>query len=97
MKIRILTALCTLAILMSGLNSSSAASHYDPALVVADTVIVRPLCFAATIIGSVFFVVSLPVAATSGSVHTAADVLVVSPARATFTRPLGDLEDLTDF
>ena len=97
MKIRIVTALCAVSTLLASVNSSSAASHNDPAMVVADVIIVRPMCFVATIVGSVFFVISLPVAATSGSVHRAADALVVSPAHATFTRPLGDLDDLTDF
>jgi hypothetical protein len=30
------------------------------------------------------------VAATSGSIHTSAEALVLKPARATFIRPLGD-------
>jgi len=59
--------------------------------------VVRPLCFVATVIGSVFFVVSLPVAATSKSVRQSADSLVITPARATFTRPLGDIDVLNDY
>lgn len=63
---------------------------------IADTIVVRPACFIATIVGSAFFVISLPIAATSRSVKKAANVLVVKPARATFTRPLGDMEALYD-
>jgi len=66
-------------------------------MVVADVVIVRPVCLVATIIGSVFFVVSLPIAAISKSVKTTADVLVVNPAKATFTRQMGDLDALMDY
>ena len=39
-------------------------------------------------------VVALPFAATSGSVKKTADTLVVHPAAATFTRPLGDFTTL---
>jgi hypothetical protein len=59
-----------------------------------DVVVARPLCFAATVIGSVFFVVSLPIAATTKSVNRSAQALVVTPAKATFTRPLGDFDAL---
>jgi hypothetical protein len=60
----------------------------------ADIVVVRPLTFAATVIGSALFVVALPVAAISRSVEPTAHALVVRPARATFTRPLGDFESM---
>jgi hypothetical protein len=43
------------------------------------------------------FVAVLPIAALSRSVHRTAHVLVVKPARATFTRPLGDLDTLQDY
>jgi hypothetical protein len=41
-------------------------------------------------------VVALPAALLSKSVKKTADVLVVKPAKATFTRPVGDMEDLMD-
>src|SRR2546425_11297344 len=97
MKNKLITALCLTAFCLAGTNSTFARTKVDPAMVVVDAVVVRPLCFVATIVGSVFFVVSLPVAATSRSVRRAANALVVGPARATFTRPLGDLEDLMDY
>jgi hypothetical protein len=97
MKIRVITFVCLVSFLLASVSSSSAANRNDPAIVATDALLVRPVCFLATIIGSVFFVVSLPVAATSGSVHRAADALVVGPAKATFTRPLGDVDDLMDF
>ena len=43
------------------------------------------------------FVVSLPVALPSGCVDKAAQTLVVGPAKDTFTRPSGDLEDFLDY
>ncbi|MGO8927757.1 MAG: hypothetical protein ACLQU3_12805 [Limisphaerales bacterium] len=50
-----------------------------------------------TIVGSVLFVVSLPVAAPSRSIERVAHTLVVAPAKDTFTRPLGDLEGFLDY
>jgi hypothetical protein len=52
----------------------------------------RPVGFAATVLGSAIFVVSLPVTATSGSIKSAAEALVLRPARYTFVRPLGDMD-----
>ncbi len=97
MKTRIVTIVCVLAFLFTSVSSGSAAWRNDPAIIATDVIIVRPVCFVATLIGSVFFVISLPVAATSGSVERAADALVISPAKATFTRPLGDIDDLLDW
>jgi hypothetical protein len=63
----------------------------------ADAIVVRPACLVATIVGSAVFVVALPAAAISGSVKKAANTLVVKPANATFTRPLGDMEALKEY
>jgi len=95
MKRHIMITVCVLVFSLAGIHSSSAST--DPALIAADIIVVRPACFVATILGSVFFVVALPVAATSGSIHRAADALVVGPANATFKRPLGDIDALVDF
>ena len=73
---------------------AQASDESGPLTVALDVAIVRPGCFAATLVGSVFFVVSLPFAAASKSVKKTAQTLVVNPARATFTRPLGDMEPL---
>jgi hypothetical protein len=96
MKTKLITALCAVAILSMGANTASAASD-DDLKVAADTLVVRPVCLAATIIGSGLFVISLPIAALSHSVKKTAHVLVVRPARATFTRHLGDMEGLEDY
>lgn len=71
------------------------ASEKPGTLAVAvDAAVVRPACFVATVLGAALFAVTLPVAATSKSIKQTADALVVKPAQATFTRPLGDLESL---
>ncbi|HWI58985.1 MAG TPA: hypothetical protein VNZ22_17300, partial [Bacillota bacterium] len=89
MKAKILTVACAAAV---GLASSSVAKAdtTDPTAVAADALVGRPACFVATVVGSAIFVVSLPVAAISKSVKSAAQALVVTPAYATFKRPLGD-------
>jgi len=96
MKTKLITIICAAAILSMGANTASAASD-DDLKVAADTLVVRPVCLAATIIGSGLFVISLPIAAISHSVKKTAHVLVVRPARATFTRHLGDMESLEDY
>lgn len=97
MKRKIITIVCVAIV---GLNSAMPALAYtksnttyyasDPTAVAADALLGRPLCLVATVLGSVVFVVSLPVAATSHSVKPAARALVLTPAWATFKRPLGD-------
>ena len=54
-----------------------------------DLVILRPLGLAATVIGTAFFVVSLPFSILGGNTGEAAKKLMVEPAKYTFTRPLG--------
>jgi hypothetical protein len=93
MKSKFLTVLCLLAVCFANVNTCRASG--DNSLdVVADVVLVRPGCFIATVIGSAVFVVALPFAATSKSIHTTADTLVVHPAEATFSRPVGDFSSL---
>jgi hypothetical protein len=96
MKTKLITAVCALAILSMGANTASAASD-DDLKVAADTLVVRPICFAATVVGTGLFVISLPIAAISRSIKKTAHVLVVVPGKATFTRRLGDMEALEDY
>jgi hypothetical protein len=58
-----------------------------------DLVFLRPLGFAATVVGSVAFVAGLIFSVPTKSVDTAAKKLVVAPAKYTFVRPFGH----TDF
>ena len=96
MKTKLITTACVLAITLSTVTPSRASGDSDSMKVIADTIIVRPMCLVATVVGSAFFVISLPFAATSRSIKQSAHVLVVKPARATFTRPLGDMYALED-
>lgn len=93
MKRKLLTVLCVSLVSMSSVCASRASD--DHAIdTIADVTLVRPGCFIATMIGSAFFVVALPFAAVSGSVKETANTLVVEPAQATFTRPVGDFTSL---
>jgi hypothetical protein len=85
---------CLLGIVLAGTSQAFAGSHPAPTSIALDTVVVRPVCFAATIVGTALFVLALTIAATSHSVHRAADALVVKPGEATFKRKLGDLDEL---
>jgi hypothetical protein len=94
MKTKLITVLCVLAIVFT--TATPASAEDNSVEVISDAIVVRPMCFVATVIGSAIFLVALPVAATSKSVKKTAHTLVVNPARATFTRPLGDFSTLKD-
>jgi hypothetical protein len=93
MKTTITAALCAVALLAGSIMPAQAEDNSSLA-VAADVVIARPACLVATIVGSALFLVCLPVAIPSKSVKKVADTLVVAPAKATFTRPLGELSSL---
>lgn len=59
----------------------------------ADLIIVRPLSFVATVLGTGLFVAQLPLSLIQWeSPEAPARKLVVEPAKYTFTRPLGEME-----
>jgi hypothetical protein len=96
MKAKIVSTICVLAISLGSAATCRASDNGNPMEVAADAIVVRPACFVATVVGSAVFVVALPWAAMSKSVKKTADTLVVKPANATFTRPMGDMEALKD-
>lgn len=57
--------------------------------IVLDVLICRPAGMVASMLGTTFFVVSLPFALPARSIHTTAKKLVVNPFKWTFIRPLG--------
>lgn len=95
MKTKLLTALCAFTVLLS--TTTPAGAEEDKSLnAVVDVGLVRPGCFIATVGGSALFILCLPFAAMSRSVKKTAHTLVCVPAKATFTRPVGDFSDLQD-
>jgi hypothetical protein len=98
MKSKLLvTVICVLALLLSTSTPAFASGDTDATSVAVDVVVARPTTFALTIVGSVLFVISLPVALTSGNLDKAAKTLVAAPAKDTFTRPLGDFKEFLDY
>ncbi len=67
------------------------AVEEDPtALAMAgDLIVARPLLLVATVVGTVFYVVSLPFSLAGGNAGEAGETLVVGPAKSTFVRCLG--------
>jgi hypothetical protein len=94
MRNRALSILCAAILASLGLAPLPVQAEPSPEGIAADIVVVRPLCLVATVVGSALFVVALPVAALSKSVRKTGNALVVKPAQATFTRPLGEFESL---
>lgn len=96
MKARFTAVGCALAIGLWSATPSQALDNGSPEAVAADVLVARPACLAATVVGSAVFVLALPFAAMSKSVKKTGRTLVGLPARATFTRELGQFRDLQD-
>lgn len=93
-------AAAMLAVSASALADSSDASFNSESdntpssgAIAADILILRPLSFAGTILGTAIFVVGLPVELIAGDVSGPAKRLVAQPAAFTFSRPLGETGD----
>ncbi len=72
-------------------SSMAFALDGDATDVIADTFILRPLGFAATVAGGAVFVISLPMALITKSTDKTYKVLVKEPFEYTFVRPLGEI------
>jgi hypothetical protein len=96
MKIKLASIICAVTFLWVTAAPAQTSGKYDPVEVTADVLIVRPVALVATAAGSAIWVVALPISAISKSVKSSYKALVVKPARATFTRQLGDMEALSD-
>ena len=98
MKTTVTSLVCAAAIGVGSYTCSAAENQNEPSVVTkaADAVIVRPLGFTSVLVGSALFTVSLPVTAILKKVKPTADLLVVKPAKATFKRPLGDIDAMAD-
>ncbi len=69
----------------------SQAVEEDPSAVAmaGDLVIARPLLLGATVVGTAFYLVSLPFSLAGGNAMEAGETMVLGPAEATFVRCLG--------
>jgi len=73
-------------------NLNSKRQPPDPAVMIVDLIVVRPLGLVATIGGSVFFILSSPFSALGGNTEDAWNSMVTTPAEFTFRRPLGEFD-----
>ncbi len=95
-KMRV-SLIAVLALLLSTSTPACASQDPDATAMIVDAAVARPFTLALTIVGSALFVVSLPVSVPSKSVDKAAHTFVVAPAKDTFKRPLGDLQDFLEY
>lgn len=79
------------ALLMTQAPQAFAVPEDDPTAsdMAADLLFARPAGAVVTVLGSAFFVLTLPFSAAGGNLNQAAETLVVGPARETFVRCLG--------
>ena len=59
---------------------------------IADFAVMRPLGIGATVVGTAFFIVSLPFSALGKNTGKAWDTMVADPFNFTFARPLGQVD-----
>ena len=72
-------------------QDSEADSDITAASMIGDLFVLRPLGLAATILGTAFFFVTLPITAAAGNTEVAGEKFVKEPGKFTFNRPLGKL------
>lgn len=72
------------------LADSTGKEEGDDISIALDLVMLRPIGLVATVIGTVAFVASLPIALPTGSVGKTFTALVKEPAKYTFVRELGE-------
>ncbi|HEX4085124.1 MAG TPA: hypothetical protein VHY22_09450 [Chthoniobacteraceae bacterium] len=95
MKAGTVSLLVILLLLFTGARPLFADDlDYTPAAVGADALVVRPLCFIVTVLGTGLFIATLPIAVISRSTGKSAHALVGVPAHQTFGRKLGDLSGM---
>ena len=72
-------------------QGNEADSDITAASMIGDLFVLRPLGLVATILGTAFFLVTLPITAAAGNTEVAGERLVKEPGKFTFNRPLGKL------
>jgi hypothetical protein len=86
----LLTGFLLTAPLLSAFAQYDGASHSVSAEgMTVDLLLIRPLGIASTILGSVLYVVSLPLTLPTGTADVAGEKFVKEPVQFTFIRPLG--------
>jgi len=86
-----LIALLIVLALIAGATSALANEPTDDTIV-PDVLLARPAGLAAIVLGSVIFVVALPISLPTGSVGKVGQRLVLDPVEFTFVRPIGNFD-----
>lgn len=73
----------------AGLSGSYIKYETGATGMVIDGLVVRPLSFVGTVLGTLVFVATLPFSTLGGNVGESAELLVLEPAKFTFGRCLG--------
>jgi hypothetical protein len=94
-KIAILILITSLAIFLFQGSAALGQEHFKElddkgGYMIGDLVVMRPLGIAATAVGAVAYVISLPFSLAGGNEAEARRKLVMDPAGYTFRRPLGE-------
>jgi hypothetical protein len=85
-----LTAALVAGLLTPGLAAASTVPERPGGVAMAaDVLLARPFLLVSSVLGTGLFVVSLPFSVLGGNVGEAANALVMTPVKATFTRCLG--------
>ncbi len=89
--IAIITALLIVPFASTGL-AEEYFEREDPSggMMIFDFIVVRPVGIVATLVGSVFYVISLPFSLLGENSEEAGEALFNEPAAYTFKRPLGE-------
>lgn len=88
-KKKFLVTLLIAAITLPTYAQDPRGDEPSAAAITADLLVVRPLSFCATILGTAVFLVGLPVIVASNSTQQAAEKLIEDPMKYTVQRPLG--------
>lgn len=70
-------------------NSREVKEDPSALAMASDLVVVRPVMFGITVIGSAVWLLALPFSAAGGNIKQSADTLVLGPGKNTFVRCLG--------
>lgn len=73
-------------------RSGDFTSQYMGEMIIADIFVVRPISFAASLVGLAASSVAYPMASLSGSTDRVDEELVRKPWNHTFCRPVGDID-----
>ena len=95
-SLKIFTISCLFLALVIGHASAAIPEERPDGFAMVMDVPIRVVSMGLMVIGTAFFIVSLPFALTSGSTGDAWEALIVEPLEFTFTRPLGKFDDWRD-